>query len=305
MKVPSAVKSMLRPFKGVYLHSRQTLIIGINSLSPATATRIYHYLTTGHNLDLRNPTTFNDKLQWLKLYWQHPLITTCADKYAVQNYVKSKCGQKLLNKTLSVFNSPHELDWDSLPMKFAIKCTHGCGYNIVTQNKNELKRQDVLKKLTRWVNERYGSVALEYHYDKIRPRILVEEYIEGDSGSLPTDYKIYCFNGKAKLVLVCSEREKELKLDFFDLEWSRLEIGLKENESSTPISKPASFEIMIDAAEKMAVPFPFVRIDFYNKGGLAIFGEMTFTPAGNMATYYNNYGQELLGSFLKLPKNSK
>ncbi len=276
-------------------------INSINSLSPTIATKIMHYKNTGENLNLKHPTKFNHKLQWLKLYWNDPLVTDYADKYEMYNQVKTNGDPQILNNLLAVYESTEEICWEDLPDKFALKCTHGCGYNIVTQDKSQLNKKEVFRQLSKWMNESFGEYNLEYHYDRIKPRIILEEYIETDKGLLPLDYKIYCFDGVAKLVLVCSEREDDLKLDFFDLSWNRLNIGHKKDESDKKIEKPNCFDEMVKHAESLAKPFPFVRVDFYDKDGVPILGELTFTPAANMALYYNDYGQEYLGSLLTLP----
>lgn len=281
-------------------------IRGLNTIakvSPVTATKMLHYRITGDVLNLKNPSKFNDKLQWLKLYWQDPLVPLCADKYEIYNYVKENGDSSILNNLLAVYEDANEIDWENLPEKFALKCTHGCGYNIVTNNKSELNPKEVKRKLNTWLNESFGQKSLEFHYDKIKPRIILEEYIENEAGLLPIDYKIYCFNGEPKLVLVCSERENKLKLDFFDLSWNRLNIGHKKDESSNLITKPTCFDDMIKHARILSKSFPFVRVDFYDKDGTAILGELTFTPAANMANYYNDYGQQYLGSLLTLPNN--
>ncbi len=209
----------------------------------------------------------------------------------------------MLNKLIAVYEKVEDIRWNELPNKFAIKCTHGCGYNILTKNKNQLDREDVCCKLNIWLKQKFGKRCLELHYDKIKPRIIVEEYIENSVGLLPIDYKIYCFNGKPHLVLVCSEREKELKLDFFDLDWKKLNIGHESNQSNSELARPNCLNEMIQHAKKLATPFPFVRVDFYDNDGKPILGEMTFTPAANMANYYNEYGLNYLGGLLKLPKS--
>lgn len=277
----------------------------IDSISPKTGTRILHYINTNNILNLNNPILFNDKLQWLKLYENNDLVAICADKYEVYNYVSENGNSDILNKLLGVYDSTDEIVWDELPNKFAIKCNHGCGYNIVTADKSELNKDEVFTKLNKWLKENFGKAHLEYHYDRIKPRIIVEEYIENKAGLLPLDYKIYCFNGKPELVLVCSEREDKLRLDFFDLNWERLNIGHKFNESDKILTKPSCFDEMINNAEELAKPFAFVRIDFYDKDGVAILGEFTFTPAANMANYYNDFGSKYLGDLLTLPNLKK
>ncbi len=290
-----------RVVKFGWRHGLQT----VDKVSPALATSIMHYRATGDILNLRQPKKFNDKLQWLKLYDDNPLVVDCADKYEMYNYVKAHGDASILNHLIAVYDDPSEIDWDELPQKFALKCTHGCGYNIVTKDKSELDKAEVFQQLNKWMHEKFGRYNLEYHYDKIKPRIILEEYIEAKNGLLPTDYKIYCFDGKAKLVLVCSEREDTLKLDFFDLDWNRLNIGHKKDESDKQIIKPTCFDSMVAHAEQLSQPFAFARVDFYDKDGVAVLGEMTFTPAANVANYYNDYGQKYLGELLTLPKKNK
>lgn len=293
-----------KPIKSSYHSAFSFFVRLIDKASPVLATKLLHLKTTGRWINLKEPKDFNEKLQWLKFNEDQHLKALCADKYKVYKYIEKKHDPSILNRLIAVYDDPSEIDWDILPERLAIKCTHGCGYNIVTKNKNELDRSEVEEKLNKWLGEKFGRKMLEPHYDLNEPRIIIEDYIEDKSGCLPVDYKIYCFSGKAKLVLVCSEREDSLKLDFFDLDWNRLNIGHKENESSNIINKPSCFGEMIKHAEAIAKPFTFVRVDFYDKDGLPVFGELTFTPAANMATYYNDYGLELLGGMMDIKMDS-
>ncbi|WP_172116998.1 ATP-grasp fold amidoligase family protein [Halomonas hibernica] len=299
------IKTVLpEPLKSAYHQIFRLFFQLLNKVSPVLATKLLHFKTTGKWINLKNPKDFNEKLQWLKLNEDQSLKAVCADKYAVYQYIEENYDSSILNKLIAVYDKPSDVEWDKLPEKFAMKCNHGCAYNIVTKNKYELCRNEVTKKLNKWLGEKFGEKVLEPHYDLIEPKIIVEEYIENKAGFLPLDYKIYCFNGVAKLVLVCSEREDSLKLDFFDLEWNRLNIGHKENESAKAIGKPACFDEMVRHAEALAKPFTFVRVDFYDKDDVPVFGELTFTPAANMANYYNDYGLELLGEMMDLKKGS-
>lgn len=273
----------------------------IDRISPVTATRLLHHRTTGKALNLRNPVDFNEKLQWLKLYWREPLVAVCADKYEVHNYVeKLGCGE-ILNRLIGVYDAADQINWETLPERFVIKCTHGSGYNIIVPDKSQLDREQAKRKLDLWMQEKFGRKSLEYHYDKIRPRIIIEDFIENAVGKLPLDYKIYCFNGKARLIQVCSDREIELREDFLDMEWKPLEIGRRKT-SVTPLETPDCLPQMIRYAQTLARPFPFVRVDFYDKDGSPILGEMTFTPGSNMSVdCYNEKGLEYLGELMELP----
>lgn len=287
--------------KQVYKKWNERYFRYLYKISPVYASKYLYFVCTGKKLNLKNPQNFNEKLQWLKLYWQNPLIVKCADKYGIYEYVKSCGNEEILNELYGVYESTSEINWDKLPNKFALKCTHGCGYNVIANNKNELNQKEVFNKINKWLGESYGYRAAEIHYDKIEPRIIVERYIETDAGLMPNDYKIYCFNGKAKLALVCSDRGTKLKLNFVDLDWNRLDIGIPSFSSPEMPSKPSCFDQMIKYAENLSKPFPFVRVDFYDYNGKPILGEMTFTPAGCMATYYNDKGLKQLGDMLVLP----
>ncbi len=273
----------------------------ICDISPVAASKILFLLSTGHKLNLNNPKTFNEKLMWLKLNWQHPLISQCADKHGVRQYVK-ECGyENILPKLYGVYDNVELIEWDKFPEKFALKCTHGCGFNIICDNKGKLDKSEAIGKMKKWMKTRYGFEAVEIQYDKIKPRIICEEYIETSAGLLPNDYKIYCFNGEPKLTLVCTERSKSVKLDFMDINWSPMDIGANGWGSNSQHEKPKCYERMVEICKRLAKPFPFVRVDFYDKNGIPILGEMTFTPAGCAGRYYNDKGLNLLGNMINLP----
>lgn len=278
-------------------------LLSVNLVSHKYATKILHYQMTGSWPNLASPENFNEKLQWIKLNEKDEVKAKLADKYLAHFYVRDKCGKELVNKIYGVYDRPEEIEWDKLPDAIAIKCNHGCGYNIITKDKKSLDKRDVEKKLNYWLKEKFGRRSLEYYYDKITPKIIIENYIEDSYGLLPRDYKFYCFNGVPKIVLVCSERSDSLKLDFFDLSWNRINVGLKENESEKEIEKPSCLNEMIKNAELLSKGFRFVRIDFYDKDGNVIFGEFTFTPGANMANYYSEYGIKYLGDMLDIASN--
>lgn len=293
-----SVRERVRKSKRAVWHS---MLNAINDVSPVMAAQLLYFRRTGKYLNVNRPRDFNEKLQWLKIYWDDPLKTICADKYQMHQYVASQGCGNILNNLLAVYDSPDEIVWDELPEKFVLKCTHGCGYNIVIRHKHELDPAAVRRQLWKWMGERFGRKSLEPHYDRITPRIILEPYIENSAGVLPMDYKIFCFNGAAKLVSVCSERERELRVDFFDLDWNKLPISFEELQRDTPPERPECLEEMLVYAEKLAQPFPFVRVDFYDKDGAPILGELTFTPNSSMSIRLNGHGLRYLGDLLELP----
>lgn len=273
-------------------------------VSPELTSKIIYRVSTGKKLDLNNPQDFNQKIMWLKLrtYYKNDLVTMCADKYAVRKFIEESGCSEILNELLYVYDGVDEIDWEKLPKKFALKCNHGCGYNIICTNKETEDRMAVFDKLSKWMKEDYYLENAEVNYQFIEKKIICEKYIETDAGILPNDYKIYCFNGEPKLALVCCDRSTKLKLAFVDLEWNVLDIGKEKVADMEEIRKPDSFEKMVEYSRRLSKGFPFVRVDFYDVDGKIIFGEMTFTPAGGIAPYYNEYGLKYLSELLEIPQ---
>jgi hypothetical protein len=176
--------------KKAYFSSRKFALGLMYDLSPTLATRCHYYWSLKRPLNLKKPSDFNEKIQWLKLYAHDELVIKCADKYGMYEYVKSCGNTDVLNEVYGVYDSTNQISWDALPEKFALKCTHGCGYNVVTNNKRSLDRDVVFAKLDSFLKVKFGRVSIEPHYDKIKPRIIAEKYIETSAGLLPTDYKI-------------------------------------------------------------------------------------------------------------------
>lgn len=275
----------------------------LTMVSPTTSSKVIYKIHTGKKLNLKEPKLFNEKIMYLKLhdYKNNELVTNCSDKIKVRDYIKDAGLSFLLTEIYGVYNDAREIDFDKLPNKFALKCNHGCGYNVICVDKDELNKEEVVKKLNKWKNTKFGYETCEIHYFPIKPLIYAEKYIATDDGIMPNDYKIYCFNGKASVVLVCSEREKALKLSFYTLKWKKLNYETKEFHTDKEIKKPQNLDKMIEYAEKLSKPFKFVRVDFYetNKGEV-LFGELTFTPARCSAEYYNDAGNLELGNMLKI-----
>ena len=274
---------------------------------PSVFVKYRYYRVFGKKLDLKNVEGFNEKILWLTLYWQDQKIVECADKYGLRKYVKDVLdSDSILPELYGVYESIEDIEWDKFADKFVIKCTHGCKYNIICEDKNQLNRMDVNKKLASWMNSYYGPSTYEPQYNAMKHRIIVEEYIETEAGLYPDDYKLYCFNGEVKAVLVCMNRENSLKgneklvLEWYDIEWNILDIGAEKNNMKAV--KPSCLKEMIRYAEILSKPFPFVRVDFYDRHE-PILGEMTFTPMYGMAKYYSEEGNRLLGSWLKLPNH--
>lgn len=254
----------------------------------------------GRNLDFDNPHNFNEKILWLEKNWQHPLVVQCADKYRLHEYVKGLGLEYIIPKIYGKWDDAASIDWDSCPNKFVIKCNHGAKWNIICNDKSSLDKEDDKRRLNSWLKMDYEEREFEVHYSHIKPVIFAEEYIEPNTDKLmPEDYKIYCFNGKPRFILVCLEREVELELEWYDFNWNVFDIGAKPNKQKA--KRPESLEKMVEVAEKLAEPFPFVRVDFYDRAGEPILGKLTFTPMYGMAKYYSEEGNKRIGGMLTLP----
>ena len=272
----------------------------LTKVSPKLSAIVLYIYRTKEIPNLKNPKNFNEKMTKLKLsYTNNEMVSKCSDKYEVREYVKSKGLESILNELYFVCDKVEDIDFNKLPNQFALKCTHGCAYNVICGDKRTLNIEETKRKLNGYLNEKYGLATQELHYLNIKPRIICEKYLCDESGKMPIDYKIYCFNGRPECILVCSEREKKLKLSYYDLKWKRLNYEKKNWSSRVKIDKPKNLEKMLNIARQLSEEFEFVRVDLYNKDGEIIFGELTFTPACCCAPYYTKEGNEKLGDLIK------
>jgi hypothetical protein len=260
----------------------------------------------GHKkkINLKNPISFNEKIQWLKLFWHHPLVVECGDKFTLRKYVEQNNCKEVLNDIYGVYDSPLEINWENLPNKFVLKVSNGCGYNIICTNKKELDITKSIQKLTKWIKTDYSLIAAEIHYSKMIPKIICEKFIVTDNGYFPVDYKMYCFNGKVHCTMVCIVNDVgKRNFVFYNLDWTeRLAYDKSSFSHVTKVDKPKSYDQMLRYAEILSKPFPFVRMDFYDLDGSVILGEMTFTPGGGLDYAYTKLGEQVLGDLLTLPE---
>lgn len=258
---------------------------------------------------MRNPKTLDEKIQWLKFntYYKNPLVTQCADKYAVRNYVEQcGCGE-ILNELYGVYEHVGDIPWEMLPSQFVIKWNFGCGQNLIVFDKSKLDIAEAKRQLEEWyeTKDTFYLAYSEMQYKGIPPKLVCEKLIETADGGLPVDYKFYCFNGKPEVVLVCVDRDADgnhAKYYFFDRQWKlrRYNKAGKEAPLGFTIPKPKNIEKLFDYAEMVCKPFPFVRADFYLENGQCIFGELTFTPLAGFDTNRLPETQILFGNMVKL-----
>jgi len=258
----------------------------ISMCSPVLATHILYFEKFHKILNLKEPLTLNEKIMWLKLneYNDNPLITMCADKYKVRDYVIEKHHENLLNGLYYVWDNPSQIDWEILPDQFVLKCNHGCGYNIICSDKTTLNKNAVINQIKKWYEEDFWKKKAELNYKYIEKKIICEKYLENADHTPIEDYKVYCFHGKALYILVCDNAAQERKFYFYDSQWNFKRINpdsIKAKEVPS-FEKPACLREMLQAAEALSEPFPFVRVDFYIVNDKPIFGELTFTPAAGL-----------------------
>lgn len=264
------------------MEMKKKISSALSVLSPVLATKIKFFMNFHRRLDLNSPKTLDEKIQWLKLnfYRDNPLVSKCADKYRVREYVQD-CGcSEILNELLFVWDKPEDVDWEALPKAFVIKCNHGCGYNLLCPDQDKLDLVQAKKQLTEWYNEDYWKISAEIQYKPIPKKLICEKFI-GDGKEL-IDYKIYCFDGVARYVMVCVGREYGTpKFYFFDRDWNFCPLTKDGRQAPKDfyIEKPQNYDRMIRYADILSAPFPFVRTDLYDVDGHILFGELTFTPA--------------------------
>lgn len=261
--------------------------------------KLQYRIATGRNLDLKNPRMFTEKLQWYKLYYRNPLMTQCADKYSVREYIISKGYKDILVPLYGVYDKAEEINFKELPNKFVLKTTNGSHTNILCENKNELNLEETRETLNRWVKKRSAKLGREWAYYDIKPKIICEEYLEKDRNDDLIDYKFFCFHGKAYCLYVIAERffNTGIKLGIYDMDFKRLPYSRVDIEGLTKdIEKPKNFEKMVQIAEDLAKDFPHVRVDFYNINGKIIFGELTFYDGSGYKGFTPNEFDFKLGS---------
>jgi len=273
-------------------------------ISPTLNTRLRYRYLFKRPLNLREPKTFNEKLLWLKLkkYNHDPLVIQCADKYRVREYVK-ECGYgDILIDMIGAWDTAVEIPWNRLPERFVLKWNFGAGMNIICKDKRVLSQNDFIRQMDRWKKNKCWLSHSEMHYKHMPKKIVCERYLDSAGESSIPDYKIYCFHGVPKAVLVMHDRGSgKMTTEFFDTQWNVLENSSKYTSREQTTEKPVCLDEMLRAAARLAAPFPFVRCDFYVVGDKFYFGELTFTPAGGMYTSQTKIDGKDMTSFLNVP----
>lgn len=270
---------------------RIILIKALYKISPILNDEVYlkilFPLKMGYPLNLNEPKTFNEKLQWLKINYRKPIMTQMVDKYESKKYSKRIIGEEFIIKSYGVWNCFDEIDFDSLPDKFVLKTTHDQGGVVVVHNKNFMDKNAVKKKLNKHLNLKHYYLTREWPYKNVKPRIMAEQLLSDNDSTDLYDYKFLCFHGVPKIWYVAHGRNSETTYyDFYNMDGTKLNLS----HDSDPISdinfmKPQNFDLMVKLATKLSEGHPHLRVDFYNIQGRIYLGELTFFVSGGMGPF--------------------
>lgn len=257
----------------------------------------------GYPLNLDNPQTFNEKMQWLKLYDRKPEYTTMVDKFEVKKYVSSIIGEEYIIPTLGVWNEFEDIDFESLPNQFVLKCTHDSGGLAICRDKSKFNYSKSKEILDKYMKRDFYMVWREWPYKNVKHRIIAEKYMEDESGGL-RDYKFFCFDGEPLFLYISKglENHETATIDFYDMNYNRMPFKRTDYKGSeVDVPKPAKYNEMIEIAKKLSKDIPFVRIDLYEINGKVYFSEITFCPCAGCLPFDPPEWDLKLGKYVNLP----
>ena len=260
---------------------------------------------TGRKLNIHHPVTFQEKLQWMKYYYRNPELTKLVDKYEVRDYVRGKIGEEYLVPLYGVYNKWDEIDFSALPDEFVIKCTHDSGSVVICKNKNTFDYESAKKKIEAGLARNQFYLSREWPYKNVKPRIIIEKYLEDDlTGDLP-DYKFFCFDGKVKILESNTERQSidGTKTDFYSPDFELIKMKEKGYPNSNKVhSKPIKFDEMKELAEQLSAKYPFIRVDFNYADNSIYFGELTLYHCGGRMMFEPDEYNKTIGDWITLPQ---
>ena len=264
--------------------------------------RVHYFLCMKKRLHLNPPVTFNEKLQWLKLHDWRKEYTRMVDKAEAKKYVAEIIGEEYIIPTLGVWDCFDEIDFNTLPHQFVLKCTHDSGGLVICKDKSKLDVQKARKVLEKSLKKNYYYETREYPYRDVKPRIIAEKYMVDESGTELKDYKFFCFKGEPKMLFIATDRPYDTRFDFYDTNFNHLPFKQGHPLAAKPISKPKGFEQMLELAAKLSKGIPHVRVDFYDISGQVYFGELTFTHYSGTVPFEPSQWDYKIGEWLELPE---
>ena len=257
-------------------------------------------------LNLKNPQTYNEKLQWLKLYNRKPEYVQMVDKYEVKKYIADTIGDKYLIKTLGVYNSFDEIDFDELPNRFVLKCTHDSGSVVFCHSKSDFDKQKAKRKLQAKQRTNGYYYGREWPYKDVKPRIIAEEFLDMESEE-NAEYKMFCFDGNVKYALVCTGlgHSAQRTNDFFDKDFNHLDVIKGLPNTKKVLKKTEAYDEIVELSEKLSVNIPSIRVDFYVIDGRVYFSELTFFHESGFYPWHPAEFDTILGNEIILPTKTK
>ena len=267
---------------------------------PELYVRRAYRLRTGKALDLANPKDFSEKIQWLKLFYRSPLLSTLVDKYAVKSYIAACIGSEYCVPTAAVFDKADDIMLSTLPDALALKATHGSGWNIIEKDKTKLDERAVRDYFRFFLRKNYYLYSKEYAYRNVTPRVICEPLLFDDNGDIPMDYKVFCFAGRALFTQVDHDRFTNHTRAFYDRSWNKMKFSIGFPESNVLLPRPLEFDRMVNVSEKLARDLPFVRVDFLLAGNRPYINELTLYPGNGMEKFTHAEWDRKLGDLVEL-----
>ena len=282
-----------------YSFRRKLQVLAAKMTSDKFMSKVYFRIVMGYPLNIKNPQTFNEKLQWLKLFYfpTDKLAISCTDKYSVREFIIQNGMEEYLNDLYGVWDNAGDIEWDKLPERFVLKCTHGCRYNILCDDKSTLDIPGTAKQLGAWLKEDFSLFNAEPHYRSLKGRVICEKHL----GNIVLEYKFYCFNGKIEFMYIIDDTATRT-ITLFDRGGNRAPYRRTEHPAFDGATLPEGFEKMRALSEKLAEKFPLVRVDWFEVDGKVYFSELTFTPGGAMLKIDPPEYDRRLGAALDISK---
>ena len=265
--------------------------------------QMYYFAHFKRFCNLRNPETYNEKLNWLKLHDRNEEYTKLVDKYEVKEYIASIIGEDYIIPTLGVWNHFDDIDFEKLPNQFVLKCTHDSEGLVIVKDKSKLDKVAAKEKIEAALKQNFYYIGREWPYKNVKPRIIAEKYMEDHVDGELRDYKFFCFDGQPKAMFIASDRASDhVKFDYFDLEFNHLDIKQKYPHAQNTLRKPETFDKMIEFSKILSKGFPHVRVDFYEVDGRLYFGELTFYHFSGFMPFEPSKWDKTVGDWIHLPK---
>lgn len=287
-----------------YYRTRVLIKMGCyDSLSDADFLKKVFPKYMGYPLDLENPKTFSEKLQWLKVNYREPIQTVMVDKYEAKLFIAQRVGDQYIIPTLAVWDSVEDIDLDALPNQFVLKCTHDSGGIVICKDKSSFDFEAAKAKLSASLHRDYSHIAREWPYKDVPRRIIAEEYLSELGSNEILDYKMYCFHGEPKLTVVCSNRFSKTgtRMNFYDIDWEPMGIHFGHYPPlSTEFPLPVTYDEMKRLTAELSKDCPFLRVDFYEIKGCLYIGELTFFPGAGFEKFRPMSKDYELGEWLHL-----